>query len=106
MTLTLRRETRWVCPLCTTTDVTYEPLPHSRFHTCAGLKGLTAPMVPEGTRCKIEAHERDDYVAGELVQLDGDGRPIMSVATTRDDGVDCTVYAGTATARGGPREEP
>ncbi len=95
----LRAETRWVCPLCTATDVTYEAQPHSRFHTCAGLKGLTAPMVPEGTNCKMEAHERDDYIGDEIVQTDGDGRPIMNVITTRDDGEDCTVYAGTAVAR-------
>ncbi len=56
-------------------------------------------MVPEGTNCKMEAHERDDYIGDEVVQTDGDGRPIMNVTTTRDDGIDCTVYAGTAVAR-------
>jgi hypothetical protein len=56
-------------------------------------------MVPVGTRCKVEAVEREDYINGDLVQVDGDGRPVMSVITTRDDGQDCTVYAPTATAR-------
>jgi len=94
----LQPEQRWTCPNCTHTDVTHEANPHTRFHACAGVKGLTAPMVPAGTKCKVEAREREDYIAGELVQTDGDGRPVMSLITTRDDGQDCTVFAPTATA--------
>ena len=56
-------------------------------------------MVPAGTNCKIEAVEREDYVNGEQIQTDGEGRPVMSVVTTRDDGQDCTVYAPTAVGR-------
>lgn len=89
-------QSNWVCPNCDFTDVTYEVGPHSRFHNCRGLKGLSAPMVPEGTRCEIKANEREDYVNGEIVQRDGDGRPIMNVITTRDGGQDCAVYAPTA----------
>lgn len=92
------RVQRWECPNCTTTDVTTEQRPHTRMHPCPGLKGLTAPMVPAGTRAKVEAVERGDYVGGELVQTDGEGRPWMAVVTTRDDGQDCTVLAPTATA--------
>lgn len=91
-------EHRWECPNCTATDVTHEPRPHSRFHSCRGLKGLTAPFVPAGTRAKVEAQEREDYVGRELVSTDGEGRPVMSVITTRDTGQDCTVYAPCATA--------
>lgn len=94
--LLLRRESRWECPNCVFTDVTVETLPHTRMHTCRGLKGLTAPMVPAGTRCKVEAQERGDYVGKELVQCDGEGRPVMSVVTTRDDGTDCAVLAPAA----------
>lgn len=94
----LAREHRWTCPNCPATDVTYEATPHSRFHPCAGLKGLTAPMVPVGTRAKVEAVEREDWVGSELVQTDGDGRPIMRVETTRDDGNDIAVLAPCATA--------
>jgi hypothetical protein len=54
-------------------------------------------MVPAGTSCKVEALEREDYVAGDMVQTDGDGRPVMSVVTTRDDGTDMAVLAPTAT---------
>lgn len=97
----LARESRWECPNCDLTDVTTDPRPHSRMHACRGLRGLTTPMVPAGTRCKVEARDRDDYVGTDLVQTDGEGRPVMSVVTTRDDGQDCTVYAPCATASRG-----
>jgi hypothetical protein len=96
MVVDLTPETRWECPNCTTTAVTHRADVHTEFHSCPGVQGLTAPMVPAGTRCKVEAVEREDYIAGEHVQLDGAGRPIMSLITTRDDGTDCTVYAPTA----------
>lgn len=89
----LSRENRWVCPNCPATDVTYEAEPHTRFHNCPGLKGLTAPMVPEGTNCNIYAQEREDYVGEDAVQTDDDGTPIMSIVTEREDGQDCTVLA-------------
>lgn len=89
-------EHRWACPNCTATDVTHEPRPHTRFHSCRGLRGLTAPLIPAGTKAKVEAVERGDYVRGELVQTDANGRPVMAVVTTRDDGQDCAVYAPAA----------
>lgn len=94
----LRPEQRWSCPNCTATDVTHEAAPHTRMHACRGLRGLTAPMVPDGTRCKVEAVEREDYLNGDLVTVDGEGRPVMSVITTRDEGTDVAVYAPCATA--------
>lgn len=94
----LNSENRWECPNCTFTDVTHEAQPHSRFHSCRGLKGLTAPMVPAGTRCKVEAVEREDYVGKETVTLDGEGTPIMRVETTREEGNDVAVFAPCATA--------
>jgi len=95
----LAAEQRWVCPNCTLEQVTREVEPHTRFHACAGLRGLTAPMVPAGMRCKVEAVERGDYVGREMVQTDGDGRPVMAVLTTRDEGTDVAVLAPCATAR-------
>jgi hypothetical protein len=96
----LAAEQRWECPNCAATDVTHLPadVAASRFHTCAGLRGLTAPMVPAGTRCKVEAVERGDYVGGDLVTCDGNGRPVMRVEVTRDDGNDVAVFAPCATA--------
>lgn len=91
---------RWECHHCTFTDVTREARPHSRMHACSGLGGLTAPMVREGERVKVEIREREDYIGGEDVQRDGDGRPVMSIVTTRDNGTDVAVYAPTAHNRG------
>lgn len=96
----LRREQRWQCPNCDLEEVTHEAAPHTKFHACKGLRGLTAPMVPAGTKCKVEAKDREDYVGKELVQTDGEGRPVMSVITTRDQGQDCTVYAPCAQGSG------
>lgn len=95
-------EHHWECPNCPATDVTRQAGRHIRFHTCRGLRGLTAPMVPAGTKAKVVAHEREDYIAGDMVQVDGEGRPVMSIVTTRDEGQDVTVLAPCATARSDP----
>ena len=94
----LRRETHWTCPNCDLTEISNNPQPHSKFHYCRGLRGLWAPMVEDGIRCKVEAKDRDDYVNGDDVQTDGEGRPVMSIKTTRDDGEDLAVLAPCATA--------
>lgn len=99
MTVLLNPERRWECPNCDLKDVTHEAQPHTRMHTCRGLKGLTAPMVPEGTKCKVEAKEREDYVGKEVLTYDGENRPIASVETTRDDGNDVAVFAPCATVK-------
>ncbi len=91
--------TRWECPNCDPRDVTKQAGLHTRFHACAGLAGLTAPMVVEGTACKVEAREREDYIGAEDVQYDGNGRPVAQVITTRDTGTDVIVFAPTAHSR-------
>lgn len=88
----------WACPNCTVESVTHEAQPHTRFHPCAGLAGLLAPMIPAGTRAKVTAVEREDYIGSEQVQLHH-GRPVMAVVTERDNGRDTAVFAPTATAR-------
>jgi hypothetical protein len=89
--------TRWSCPNCTVTDVTRGPVPN-RYHTCAGLHMLTAPLVRAGTRCKVEAAEREDYLNGDHQATGDDGKPYMNVRLTREDGEDLWVNAGLATA--------
>lgn len=89
----------WVCPKCGAEDVTREAQPHSRFHSCPALGGLTAPMLPRGLNADVRVHEREDYVGTEDVPL-VDGRPISAVEVVRDDGNDVTVYAPTAYASG------
>jgi hypothetical protein len=102
MTVVLRPEHHWVCPNCTETRVTREARPHTPFHSCRGLRGLSAPLVPDGMDCKVETVERGDYVGRELVQTDGERRPVMSIVTTRADGSnDCAVLAPCASAIGG-----
>jgi hypothetical protein len=81
-------------------SVTREFRPHVRMHSCPSTFGMSFSMIPEGTKAKIVAHEREDYVGKEVVQLGDHGKPIMSVTTERDDGQDVTVYAPTAVARG------
>ena len=95
MTVTLVvAEHRWVCPNCPATDVTHEVKPHTRFHICPGLSGLTAPMVEAGVKVRVTAREREDYIGNEKV-----GR-VMSVVTERADGSnDVAVFAPTATAK-------
>lgn len=94
-------EKRWACVNCDATHITRETRPHTPFHPCRGLRGLTAPFVREGVRAKVEVREREDYVGKERVQKDGEGRPVMSIVTTRDDGQDCAVLAPTATIKRG-----
>ena len=90
----------WECPNCDVRETTQALPPNaSRFHTCAGLHMLTAPLVRAGTRCKVEAAVRDDYLNGEIQNSGDDGKPYMNVRTTRDDGEDLAVNAGLARAR-------
>lgn len=91
---------QWRCPNCSLKDITPAPPPGtvaSRFHTCAGLKGLTAPMLPVEMDAKVTVREWGDYEHGELVQRDGEGRPVSAVVTTRADGSnDTAVLAPSA----------
>lgn len=92
-------ETRWECPSCPAQDVTREARVHTRMHSCPALGGLQVPMVPAGAKARHIRHEREDYVGGEHVQLDADGRPVFQVVTEHDDGrQDAAVYAPRAVA--------
>lgn len=88
---------RWYCPRCTETTATKDVRPHTPFHSCRGMKGLTTPFVEEGTKAKVVACEREDYVGRETVQTDGEGRPIMAVTVTQDEREDRAVLAPCAT---------
>ena len=57
------------------------------------------PLVPAGTKAKLETHEREDYIGKDIVQLH-EGRPVMNLVVTRDDGQDCVIYAPTAVGDG------
>lgn len=100
MTTLIDIERRWVCPNCDYTRLTKTVGTQAVIHTCPGLRGLIAPLVEEGTRCRVEAREREDYLNGDSAQLDDAGRPIMSIVTIRDDGQDCRVLAPLPTLKG------
>lgn len=88
--------TRFECPNCTAQLELPRPPDRPVMHPCRGMKGLNVPMVSAGTKAKVEAVERGDYIGGERVQRDGEGLPVMSIVTTRDDGQDCAVLAPSA----------
>jgi len=91
----------WACPNCHITDRT-RMLPENavRMHPCGGLKGLLAPLVPEGMDCKVTAVPREDYLAGEIQRHGDDGRPYAGVRRERADGSnDALVFVPAATAR-------
>lgn len=92
--MTLEVSTGWVCPNCTFTRLTPTAVQHTVIHNCAGLGGLIAPLVRAGTKCKVDAIEREDYLNGEQVGT------IMAVRTTRDDGIDALVFAPVAQGGG------
>jgi len=87
----------WECPNCETRDVTPLVVPN-RYHTCPGLHNLVAPLVRAGTRCKITALERGDYLNGEVQRTGDDGKPYGAVVTERDDGNDWLAFAPLAQA--------
>jgi hypothetical protein len=95
----LSRPDEWYCPNCDVTDVT-APLPpgSSRYHPCAGLHGLNAPLVRTGVRAEVRANEREDYLNGDTQPVGDDGKVYMAVETVRDDGTDVTVFAALAHA--------
>lgn len=90
-------ERRWECPNCDSTLVTRNR--KQAYHQCRGLHGLMAPYVPAGLKAKVETVERGDWIGKEHVQYDSEGRPVMAIVTTRDEGQDCTVLAPCATGR-------
>jgi hypothetical protein len=93
-------EQHWVCGNCTATDASRGQA--NRFHQCAGLAGILAPMVLDGFRGRVLAVERQDYIGREMVQYDGNGRPVMAVVTEHGDGSnDVIVNAPTAQGAGG-----
>lgn len=99
-TLLLEAFTDWRCPNCWATDRTPALPPNAtRFHSCPGLHGLTAPLVRAGTDCKVTALTRDDYLRDECQRHGDDGRPYMAVETAHADGhTDRAVYAPAAFA--------
>jgi hypothetical protein len=92
----------WYCPNGCGVAERVPPLQPgaSRFHTCARLHMLTAPLVRVGSDCVNEAVEREDYLNGDKQATGDDGKAYMAVVTKHSDGhTDRAVNAGLATAR-------
>lgn len=88
----------WDCPNCPT-SVTTPLLTPNRFHVCPGLHNLVAPLVRAGTRCKVTALERGDYLGREIQRTGDDGRPYAGVRVDRPDGSnDLVMFAPLAQA--------
>jgi len=98
----------WQCPACDLQYVTREPRPHTPMHPCKAMHGLLAPYV-EVTGTELDRRavrlvrvDREDYVGGDIVRTDAEGRPASAVITERADGSnDCHAFAATASATGG-----
>ena len=90
----------WECPAkhCTRRARTLKPGASAPSHQCPQMRGLVVPFVRKGTRAEMRAVERQDYIGADLVQTDGNGRPVMAVETVRDEGRDVAVYAPVAQA--------
>lgn len=87
---------RFECPNCTSQLELSAPPSKPVLHPCRGLKGLLAPMVAAGTKCKVETVAREDYEGRDIAQRDGEGNVVMAIETTRDDGTDRVVLVPTA----------
>lgn len=96
----LTPERRYECPKCGLQQVRRTALKpgesETPMHTCRALAGAYAPIPAAGIKCDVQVIAREDYVGGELVRVDGNGRPFMAVRTVRDDGFDTHVMAPAA----------
>lgn len=90
----------WVCASgCGVTKVTQIAEPHSPLHQCPYHRGAFVPLVESGIKAGIRINRREDYLGTDIATTDGDGVPVMSVTTLRDDGEDLTVFAPCVTAK-------
>ena len=100
--------TDWYCPNCKLGTQT-KGFVANRYHHCPKLS-LTAPLIRQGTKAKVEAVQRQDYTGPNPLipssrRRDPTGKPVraiprvMNVTTTRDNGTDVLVFAPTAVGR-------
>lgn len=84
----------WYCPNCDAVARTGDAkIP---MHRCKIAPSFMVPLVRSGLKAKVEAVERQDFIGKESVQLDADGRPVMAIVTTTDEGQDVAVFAPAA----------
>jgi hypothetical protein len=67
------------------------------MHNCRGRALMSVPMIREGERADVRLVPRGDYVNGDDVRADQEGRVFMRSEVEHPDGhVDVFVYAPTA----------
>jgi hypothetical protein len=88
--------TLYACSRCDVTAPVANTTAGVPMHPCAGLSGMNVPLAPADRKSKVELFEREDYVGGELVQRDAEGRVWMSARVTTDETEHVVAYAPTA----------
>lgn len=86
------------CSRCTVRALVADAASGSPMHQCAGVAGMTVPLVPAGARSDVRMFAREDYVGTEDVQRDAEGHVWAAVRVTTDDAEHVAVYAPTAHA--------
>lgn len=86
------------CSRCDSTVMLAAGVLDVPMHTCPGLGGMAVPYAPAGESSKVELLERQDYVRGDDVQRDDEGRVWMSAVVTTDSREHVAVYAPCAHA--------
>lgn len=83
----------WYCPACKLEHVDTDRRARQPMHPCPRLKGLTMPFtLDRGAGYRLV--DRGDYVRGDDVQTDDDGRVVMAIETHHTDRApDVTVLA-------------
>lgn len=87
------------CPGCTSRLMVAQPSHKPVLHPCPGHGGMLLPLVPDGVRALVSVVEREDYIGSESPVMH-EGRPIMAVTVTRDDGEDRMIFAPVVTGGG------
>lgn len=91
-------EKHWICASgCGVTKVTRVSDPHLALHVCSRHRGAIVPLIENGTKAGIRINRREDYLGTDIPTTDGEGVPVMSVTTMRDDGEDVAVFVPCAT---------
>lgn len=91
----------WECPNCDQTKQTFGNPLEIPMHTCPGLRMLSAPFIEAGTRMKVTAQIRGDYLGTDEQVRDENGAPVMAIVREREEGTDVWVQAGFAKANFG-----
>lgn len=86
------------CSRCSATALVLATDTRTPMHPCPAAGGLAVALVREGLRSEVRMTEREDYVGGEDVQRDAEGRVWAGSRVVTDEGEHVAAYAPTAHA--------